>query len=70
MTINELLLGTPLSGSPLVGKARGVYVATSEDRSSHMIAMPVMFDDGDFKDRLRFFGVYRSGVSESHIAVI
>ncbi|KAF6148896.1 hypothetical protein GIB67_014267 [Kingdonia uniflora] len=66
--INELLLGTPLSGSPLVGKAQGVYVATLEDRRSHMIAMTVMFADWDFKDSLRFFGVYQSGVSEFQCA--
>ncbi|KAE7996862.1 hypothetical protein FH972_001547 [Carpinus fangiana] len=54
--------------SPMLGKAQGIYVASSEDGSSHMMAMTAYFDD--FKDGLRFFGGHQTDVPESHIAVI
>ncbi|KAF8021946.1 hypothetical protein BT93_G2169 [Corymbia citriodora subsp. variegata] len=54
----------------VIGKAQGVYVACSEDGTSHMIAMTAYFAGNELKDRLRFFGVHRTDVSESHIAVI
>ncbi|KAB2063630.1 hypothetical protein ES319_A10G228300v1 [Gossypium barbadense] len=61
--------GIGTNGSPL-GKAQGVYVASSEGETSHMMAMTTVFADGGFKDGLRFFGLHRRDVSESHIAVI
>ncbi|KAK2979789.1 hypothetical protein RJ640_012973 [Escallonia rubra] len=57
-------------GSPVIGKASGMYVASSEDGSSHMMAMTVTSAGSELKDALRFFGVHRADVSESHIAVI
>ncbi|KAI9156799.1 hypothetical protein LWI28_012398 [Acer negundo] len=60
-----------LHGSPRsLGKAQGVYVATSEDGTSHMMSMTASFSDTGFKDGLRFFGVHRKDRAESHIAVI
>lgn len=56
--------------SPMVGKAQGIYVASSEDGSSHMMAMTAYFAGSGFKDGLRFFGVHKTDVPESHIAVI
>ncbi|KAF5207174.1 Dirigent protein [Thalictrum thalictroides] len=69
-TIDEELIEGPLFGSALVGNAQGVYVANSDDGSSHMMAMTVKFVDGDFKDSLKFFGVHQTSLSESHIAII
>ncbi|BFG22577.1 hypothetical protein CerSpe_088510 [Prunus speciosa] len=58
-------------GSQVIGKAQGIYVASSEDGSSHMMALTAHFADSEFKDGLRFFGVHRTDVHEgSHIAVI
>ncbi|KAK3023297.1 hypothetical protein RJ639_043647 [Escallonia herrerae] len=57
-------------GSPVIGKACGMYVASSEDGSSHRMAMTVTSAGSELKDALRFFGVHRADVSESHIAVI
>ncbi|KAL5733345.1 hypothetical protein ACOSQ2_033037 [Xanthoceras sorbifolium] len=59
-----------LNGSPGLGKAQGLYVASSEDGISHMMAMTASFSDTGFKDGLRFFGVHRKDGAESHIAVI
>lgn len=53
----------------LIGKAQGIYVASSEDGSSHMMAMKASFGDGE-ANGLRFFGVRKMDVNESHIAVI
>lgn len=61
------------SGSEMIGRAKGIYVASSEDGSSHMIAMTTNFEFeniGEVKDGLRFFGVHQRNVNESHIAVI
>ncbi|KAF4355815.1 hypothetical protein G4B88_024985 [Cannabis sativa] len=55
----------------VIGKAQGIYVATSEGGiSSHMMALTASFGDGDEANGLRFFGVRKKGVTESHIAVI
>ncbi|RVW49413.1 Dirigent protein 10 [Vitis vinifera] len=66
----DLFEGTAVTPSSLLGKAQGVYVASSEDGSSHMMAMTTTFAEGAFKDSLRFFGVLRTDVPESHIAII
>ncbi|KAK9282670.1 hypothetical protein L1049_010890 [Liquidambar formosana] len=68
--IDEVLFEGSVFGLPIVGKAQGMYVASSEDGSSHMVAMTAVFANNEFKDGLRFFGVHRTDVSESHIAVI
>ncbi|EOY18374.1 Disease resistance-responsive family protein, putative [Theobroma cacao] len=69
MTIDENLLDGTVNGSP-VGKAQGVYVASSEGGPSHMMALTTFFANSKFKDGLRFFGLHRRDVAESHIAVI
>lgn len=57
-----------------LGRAQGMYVASSENGSSHMMAMMVSFfgsgDDAEDEDGLRLFGVHRTDGIESHIAVI
>ncbi|PRQ59002.1 putative plant disease resistance response protein [Rosa chinensis] len=58
-------------GSLVIGKAQGIYVASSEDGSSHMMAMTAHFANSKFKDGLRLFGVHRRDMhDESHVAVI
>ncbi|RDX71466.1 Dirigent protein 18, partial [Mucuna pruriens] len=53
-----------------LGKAQGVCVASSEDGSSHMVAVTASFLKGEYQDGLRLFGVHKSDVFESHVAVI
>ncbi|CAI9091547.1 OLC1v1026604C2 [Oldenlandia corymbosa var. corymbosa] len=68
-TINENVYGGSIYGSSLIGKAQGMYVASSEDGNSHMMAMTACFIRNE--DCLRFFGVHRTDVNhESHVAVI
>ncbi|XP_009778390.1 dirigent protein 25-like [Nicotiana sylvestris] len=69
-TIDENIYEGSIYGSSLMGKAQGMYVASSEDGSSHMMAMTTSFLSNEYKDSLRFFGVHKGDVFESHIAVI
>ncbi|XP_057475913.1 dirigent protein 16-like [Actinidia eriantha] len=39
-----------------VGKTQGIYVASLDDGSSHMMAMTASFISGEYKDGLRFLG--------------
>lgn len=57
-------------GSGLVGKAQGFYIASSEDGTSQTMAFTVMFTHGGYADSLTFFGVHRTAVSESHLAIM
>ncbi|KAE8038974.1 hypothetical protein FH972_011431 [Carpinus fangiana] len=66
---DELTEGHEL-GSGLVGKAQGFYVASSEDGTSQTMAFTTMFESGGYADSLSFFGVHRTAVSESQLAVM
>lgn len=66
---DELTEGHDL-GSGLVGKAQGFYIASSEDGASQTMAFTVMFAAGGYADSLSFFGVHRTAVAESHLAVM
>lgn len=48
-------------GTQNVGKAQGVYVASSADGSTQMMAFTAMMEGGEYGDSLNFFGVYRIG---------
>lgn len=80
--VNEDIYQGPAYGSPILGKAEGIYVDSSEEgNSSHMMAIMLSIirdyeynnnnnDDDDDDDGLRLFGVHRTDVKESHVAVI
>ena len=57
-------------GSGLVGKAQGFYVASSEDGSSQTMAFTAMFESDGYASSLSFFGVHRTAVSESQLAIL
>ncbi|KAJ1400201.1 Dirigent protein [Sesbania bispinosa] len=69
-SIDEELLESDGEELQKLGNAQGVCVASSEDGSSHMVAMTASFVKGEHQDGLRLFGVHRSDVFESHVAVI
>ncbi|KAK7374068.1 hypothetical protein VNO80_07493 [Phaseolus coccineus] len=69
-SIDEELLQNDGDELHKLGKAQGVYVVSSEDRSSHMVAITTSFLKGGYQDGLRLFGVHKTDVFESHIAVI
>lgn len=69
-SIDEELLEGDGDELQKLGRAQGVYVASSEDGNSHMVAMTASFVKGEYQDALRLFGVHRNDVFESHVAVI
>ncbi|XP_076888463.1 dirigent protein 16-like [Bidens hawaiensis] len=67
----DLLDKTNLYGMTLLGKAKGMYVASLENGSSQMMAMTTSFVDNEFKDELRFFGLHQAHInSVSHVSII
>ncbi|OMO67658.1 Plant disease resistance response protein [Corchorus capsularis] len=66
---DELTEGHEL-GSGLIGKAQGFYVASSVDGTSQTMAFTAMFESSGYADSISFFGVHRTGVSESHLAIM
>ncbi|CAK7325608.1 unnamed protein product [Dovyalis caffra] len=66
---DELTEGHDL-GSGFIGKAQGFYVASSVDGNSQTMAFTAMFRSGHYADSLSFFGVHRTGVSESQLAIM
>ncbi|KAJ6713769.1 DIRIGENT PROTEIN 16 [Salix viminalis] len=67
--------GTPngqnLNGNPAtqLGKAQGVYVASSGDGSTQMMAFTAMFEGGEYGDSLNFYGIYKIGSTVSRLSV-
>lgn len=59
-----------ISTSPLKGKVQGIYVTSLEDENISMLVIKAVFDGGIFENSLRFFGEFKPGSSESHIAVV
>ncbi|ONK76992.1 uncharacterized protein A4U43_C02F2000 [Asparagus officinalis] len=59
-----------ISTSPLKGKVQGIYVASLGDTNISMLVIKAVFDGGRFQNSLRFFGEFKPGLSESHIAVV
>ncbi|KAL8525595.1 hypothetical protein ACS0TY_015005 [Phlomoides rotata] len=57
-------------GSGLVGKAQGFYIASSEDGTSQTMSFTVMFKEGSYANSLSFFGVHRTAVAESYLAIM
>ncbi|KAF9676772.1 hypothetical protein SADUNF_Sadunf08G0037800 [Salix dunnii] len=66
---DELTEGHDLQSS-FVGKAQGFYVSSSVDGTSQTMAFTAMFQSDHYADSLSFFGVLRTGVSESQLAIM
>ncbi|XP_058092292.1 dirigent protein 18-like [Magnolia sinica] len=67
--IDDVLTMGPDLGSQAVGKAQGVYVASSADGATQMMAFTAMIEGGEYGDSLNFFGVYKIGSATSHLSV-
>ncbi|KAE9592375.1 hypothetical protein Lal_00028393 [Lupinus albus] len=68
--IDDVLTSQPELGSQIVGKAQGVYVASSADGSRQMMAFTALFEGGEYGDSLNFYGLYKIGSTMSHLSVI
>ncbi|KAM7259181.1 hypothetical protein ACFE04_014922 [Oxalis oulophora] len=66
---DELTEGNELE-SGLIGKAQGFYIASDVDGKGHTMAFTAMFENGGYSDSISFFGVLRTAVSESQIAIM
>ncbi|KAK4427606.1 Dirigent protein 18 [Sesamum alatum] len=67
--IDDYLTSGPELGSQQLGKAQGVYVASSADGSMQMMAFTALMEGGEFGDSLNLFGVYKIGSSMSRLSV-
>lgn len=69
--IDDVLTSGPELGSQTVGRAQGMYVASSGDGSSVMMTCTAVIEGGEYGDSINFFGVYRVGISAtSRLAVV
>ncbi|KAI3430128.1 Dirigent protein [Psidium guajava] len=67
--IDDILTLSPELGSQTIGKAQGVYVASSANGSTQMMAFTAMIEGGEYGDSLNFYGVYRIGSPMSHLSI-
>ncbi|KAL5996599.1 Dirigent protein 18 [Asimina triloba] len=67
--IDDVLTMGPDLGSQAIGKAQGVYVASSADGVTQMMAFTAMMEGGEYGDSLNFFGVYKVGSAVSGLSV-
>jgi len=68
--IDDILTSQPEQGSQLIGKAQGVYVASSADGTRQMMAFTALFEGGEYGDSLNFYGLYKIGSTMSRISVL
>lgn len=69
ITVIDDILTTSPEGSQTLGKAQGVYVASSADGSKQLMAFTALMEGGEFNDNLNFFGVYTIGSTLSQLSV-
>ena len=67
--IDDILTASPELRSQALGKAQGVYLASSADGSTQMMAFTAMIEEGEYGDSLNFYGVYKIGSTMSHLSV-
>ncbi|PHT33041.1 Dirigent protein 18 [Capsicum baccatum] len=67
--IDDYLTSSPELGTQNLGKAQGIYVSSSADGTTQMMAFIAMMEGGEYGDSLNFFGVYRIGSTMSRISV-
>ncbi|KAI5348290.1 PREDICTED: dirigent [Prunus dulcis] len=67
--IDDILTSSPDLGSQTIGKAQGVYVASSADGTRQLMAFTAMMEGGEYNDNLNFYGVYKIGSTKSQLSV-
>lgn len=67
--IDDILTTSPDLSSQTVGKAQGVYVASSAQGSTQMMAFTAMLEGGEYGDSINFYGIYRIGSPHSRLSV-
>lgn len=67
--IDDILTSAPELGSQSLGKAQGVYVASSADGTAQMMAFTAMMEGGEYGDNLNFYGIFKIGGTMSYLSV-
>ncbi|KAF5182027.1 Dirigent protein [Thalictrum thalictroides] len=67
--IDDMLTSGPDLSSQSLGKAQGVYVASSADGATQMMAFSAIMEGGEYGDSLNFFGVYKIGSTISRLSI-
>ncbi|XP_031283557.1 dirigent protein 16 [Pistacia vera] len=67
--IDDILTSSPELGTQRLGKAQGVYLASSADGTTQMMAFTAMIEEGEYGDSLNFYGVYKIGGTMSYLSV-
>lgn len=67
--IDDVLTTTPELGSQMIGRAQGVYVASSADGTTQMMAFTAIMEGGEYGDSINFYGVYKIGTGTSRLSV-
>ncbi|KAK4767447.1 hypothetical protein SAY86_015197 [Trapa natans] len=67
--IDDIITSSPELGSQSIGKAQGVYVASSADGAAQMMVFTAMMEGGEYGDSLNFYGTYRIGSTVSQLSV-
>ncbi|KAK2643861.1 hypothetical protein Ddye_019056 [Dipteronia dyeriana] len=67
--IDDILTSSPDLGSQIIGKAQGVYVASSADGTTQMTAFTAVIEGGEYGDSLNFYGIYKIGSVMSRLSV-
>ncbi|GJN09110.1 hypothetical protein PR202_ga27085 [Eleusine coracana subsp. coracana] len=67
--IDDVLTSGPDLGAQPLGRAQGVYVASSADGSSQMMAFTAMMEGGEYGDTLNLFGVYKVGTQLCRLSI-
>ncbi|KAA8548488.1 hypothetical protein F0562_000245 [Nyssa sinensis] len=67
--IDDVLTSAPELGSQSLGKAQGIYVASSADGTTQMMAFTVMMEGGEYGDSLNFFGMFKIGSTMSRLSI-
>ncbi|CAN6296559.1 unnamed protein product [Urochloa humidicola] len=69
IVIDDVLTSGPDLGAQPLGRAQGVYVASSADGSSQMMAFTAMMEGGEYGDTINFFGVYKVGTPLCRLSI-
>lgn len=67
--IDDVLTSLPELGSQALGKAQGVYIASSADSSTQMMTFTAVMEGGEYGDSLNFFGVFKIGSTMSRLSI-
>ncbi|XP_021897018.1 dirigent protein 18-like [Carica papaya] len=67
--IDDILTTGPDLESQGIGKAQGVYVASSLDGTTQMMVFTAMIEGGEYGDTLNFYGIFKIGSPMSRLSV-